>query len=163
MEVPGPGIKSELQLQPILQLWQSQILNLLHQAKKRTCASIATWAVAVSRCITVGAPRCLLKIFFWKLLSWLSETNLTGIHEDAGSIPGLARWIKDLAFLWLWPRPVTVALLQPLAWEPPYAVDVGVKKTEKKSFSCPIVLVLICHTVLRRSGKGQTSLSCLWY
>ena len=29
-----------------------------------------------------------------------AEMNLTGTHKDTGPIPGLARWVKDLALAW---------------------------------------------------------------
>ena len=36
----------------------------------------------------------------------------------------------DLALLWLWLE--AIALIRPLAWEPPYAAGVALEKTEKK-------------------------------
>ena len=75
--------------------------------------------------------------------------NPTSIHKDVGSIPGLDQWIKDLAvscgvgcrlssdlaLLWLWHRPVSAALIQALAWELPYAVDLALKKHAEEGYS----------------------------
>ena len=71
----------------------------------------------------------------------------TSIHGDVGSIPDLTQWImdpalpqatavglrcsSDLALLWLWYRLVATAPIQPLAWEPPYAVGVALKNTKQ--------------------------------
>jgi len=43
------------------------------------------------------------------------KTNLTRNHEVSGSIPGLPRWVKDPALLWLWYRLVATAPIGPLA------------------------------------------------
>ena len=41
---------------------------------------------------------------------------------------------SDSALLWLWHRPAALALIRPLAWEPPYAVGAALKrqKDQKK-------------------------------
>ena len=42
---------------------------------------------------------------------------------------------SDLALLWLQCKMAAVAPVQPLAWEPPYAVGVALKSKKKKIFN----------------------------
>ena len=74
--------------------------------------------------------------------------NLTGIHEDVGSFPGLAQWVQALVlpmscgvgrrhdldpeWLGLWCRTAAVAPIGPLAWELRYAMGAALKKEKKK-------------------------------
>ena len=39
---------------------------------------------------------------------------------------------SDPSLLWLWCRSTAVALIRPLAWEPPYAAGVALKSKKKK-------------------------------
>ena len=39
----------------------------------------------------------------------------------------------DLALLWLWCGLAAVALIRPLAWEPPYFTGAALKKDQKKT------------------------------
>ena len=47
-----------------------------------------------------------------------------GIGHRRGSDPEL---------LWLWCRPVAIALIQPLAWEPPYATGAAPQRQKAKT------------------------------
>ena len=80
---------------------------------------------------------------YWSSCCGAEETNLKGNHEVVGSILGLAQWVKiwHCPELWCWLqmwfisgiavvvcRPVATAPVWPLAWEPPYAMGVALKK-----------------------------------
>ena len=41
------------------------------------------------------------------------------------------RHSSDLVLLWLWRRPAATAPIRPLAWEPPYAAGVALKRQNK--------------------------------
>ena len=69
---------------------------------------------------------------------------------------------SDLALLWLWCRPVATALIRPLAWEPPYATGVALRRTKDKkikenkivSYLALQYLALLSGSHLRERAKS---------
>ena len=98
------------------------------------------------------------------------ETNLTGNHEVVGSIlasiSALRIWHcrelwcrslrSDPALLWPWCRPAATASIRPLAWQPPCAVGVALKKTKDKKY----IYMCVCVSKKEIVGIGLSSLIC---
>ena len=74
-----------------------------------------------------------------EFLLWLSRLRTRhSAHVNAGLIPGLTQWVKDLALpqdlvlLWAGRRTAATAPIQLLAWELSYATGEAVKRKKKK-------------------------------
>ena len=58
--------------------------------------------------------------------------------------------------LWLWCRPVAAALIRPLAWEPPCAVGVALKKIKKlkiKTYLLKFKIPVVAYSLPNPSGN----------
>ena len=88
--------------------------------------------------------KCYIKSIFRGVpvvAQWL--TNPTSMRRQVRSLASLSglrirccgvghRYGSDLALLWLWHRLAATALVGSLAWEPPYAEGVALKKKKKR-------------------------------
>ena len=70
-------------------------------------------------------------------------TNATSSHENVGWIPGLTQ------LLWRWHRLVATAPTRPLAWELPYAVDVALRRREKKATFIDCIFIVITQKYVK--------------
>ena len=58
---------------------------------------------------------------------------LSGLGSGVAVSCGIGhRRCSDPTLLWLWCRPAAIALIQPVAWELPYAANAALKKAKKE-------------------------------
>ena len=50
---------------------------------------------------------------------------------------------SDPESLWLWRRPAATVPIRPLAWEPPYASGVALRKSKKRIYICVCMCVYV--------------------
>ena len=71
-----------------------------------------------------------------------SLASLSGLRIHVAVSSGVGhRCGSDLALQWLWYRPVAIAPIQPLAWEP---MGVALKRKNVYIYMCVCVCVCVC-------------------
>ena len=56
----------------------------------------------------------------------------------------------NLALLWLWCRPAAIAPAEALAWEPPYAMGMALKRQKTKNNPIPNQMDKICGIIHKK-------------
>ena len=98
--------------------------------------------VAQQKQIQLGTVK--LQVRSLDLLSGLRIWHCRGVGHRCGLY---------LVLLWLWRRLAAVALIRPLAWEPPYAVGAALEKKkwltvitkERHILFCDFMVLLVSH------------------
>jgi len=60
---------------------------------------------------------------------------------------------SDVVLLCPWCRPAPIALIQPLAWKPPYAIGVALKTTPLKNIQKAVKMDKIQYPLIIRTSK----------
>ena len=67
--------------------------------KRRASRSLSVWAEGGGWGLATDRESASWEAVTRRPCRGAAETNLTGIHEDTGLIPGLNQWVKDLVLL----------------------------------------------------------------